>query len=61
MTEERGRGGSKEPEAEYVRDEAEEATDRELERDSSKESVENEQETGGALPRSSPSNANESK
>ncbi len=36
---------------EYVREEADEATERQLERDASKETVEEEEKTGGALPR----------
>ena len=54
-----GNGSRKEP-AEYVRDEADKVTDRELEYSSSKEAVQ-EEETGGALPRDKRDKVDESK
>jgi hypothetical protein len=60
MTEERGRTEETRQPGDYVEDEQEEATDRELEEDASEEKVEEEQESGGALPRSSSRKADES-
>ncbi len=61
MTERRSRTEETRQPEDYVEDEQEEATDRELESAASEEKVQEEQESGGALPRSSSRKADESK